>query len=508
MHNIICLLLFTGFLFSLSGCEKENAGLDHDINLPNEEIENKDIPKGYFEVVFSSPQSRVAVTGPDNRIRDLRYLLFSSTGAFVKEQRIVTPTNGTQTWPLAAVRDTLPIGSYRAVFLGNTEQTLFPYATSSNPVNYNPVLTGYKSGYSSGRIILPGAEFTDDTEYYMANVTFSNTSPNPSILLQRIIGMLNLHRNFVDAQTALNTLVNNIVTNVGYKNLIRSQVTNLLSGLIKDKLDLGIVGNAVYALLGGLDAVVNVLVGTLIEPVTDALYNLLLQQLVNQIGMALTGNMDQSGLLAALGVLLNPWATSEADAAIISINNFPKSVDFDLAVQDYFTGIEKFKYKFTGASVYDEKDILIKNFNGLFDIQKINVVKQGIIAGLVIDQLADGPWLLNGTFVDINDPTSFTNQTNRRFKSNYSLIDIGLKSYTLQTDGSHSLTLSVSLGSIPNLDGIVKGIPILGPILNTTINSLILDPLKTIIISTSINVPLLGISNLSVRGGWSIPAAY
>lgn len=509
-------IIFAALLTSLlaTGCGKDGFIVPTGEETPggsNEEngsTSGKPIPEGYFEVVFTADPTRAAVTGQDARIQDLRYLLFKSTGEFVSEKRIVTPASGTQTWPLATVRDTLPLGSYRAVFVGNGEKTLFPYATSSSPVNYNEVLTGYQSGYASGRIVLPNAEFGTNTEYYLANVIFSDTAANPYILLQRIIGMMNLHRNFVDAQTALNALVNNIVTQVGYRNIIRTQVANILPVLIKNKLDLGATGNLVYAILGGLDAVVNALVEALIEPVTDALYELLLEELVDQIGMALTGNTNQSGLLAFLGVLLNPWATSEADAAIVSINNFPKTVDFGLNVKDYFTGINKFKFKFTGSTVYDEKNILVKGFNGLFDIRKINVVKQGLVAGVIIDQTVDGPWLLNGTFVDINDPISYNVPANRRYKANYSFVDLGLKSYALQTDGPHSITLSVKLGDIPNLDGIIKGIPLLGPILNTTINTLIINPLRTITVTTPLNLPLLGVNNLTLSGGWSTPTAY
>lgn len=520
MKQFIYILIAASLYVLLYGCAKDDYADISGNGTENGGGENrpagKPIPEGYFEVIFSADPTRAAVTGPDARIQDLRYLLFTSTGAFVKEKRIVTPANGIQTWPLAAIRDTLPKGSYHAVFIGNSEKTLFPYATSSSPVNYNDVLTGYQSGYSSGRIILPNAEFSDNTEYYMANVTFSDTAPNPYILLQRIISMMNLHRNFVDAQTALNALVNNIVTQIGYKNIIRTQLQAILPGLVRTKLDKGLLGNVVYDVVGGLDAVVNAIVSALIvpDPVTgkaplvDALYDQLLQKLVDQIGMALTGNTDQAGLLAFLGVLLNPWATSEANAAIVSINNFPKSIDFDLNVQDYFTGINKFKFKFTDGTIYNEKDILVKGFHGLFDIRKINVVKQGILAGVIIDQTVDGPWLLNGTFIDINDPIAYTPAVNRRYKANYSFIDLGLKSYAQQTDGQHSLTLSILLSTLPNLDGILRGIPLLGPILNTTINTLIIQPVGTITVTTSVNLPLLGIENLTLSGGWSVPAAY
>lgn len=512
MKKFIYILAFALPLIWTAGCsddDMQTIGTETPSNDPQHPGgESQGIPEGYFEVVFSAQDSRAPVTGTDGRVRDVRYLLFKSTGEFVKERHLVAPTDPVSTWPLAAVRDTLPKGSYQAVFLGNVEKTLFPYPTTGNPQTYADVLAGYQSGYSSARILLPPAEFNSSSEYYMANVIFSDATPNPYILLQRIIGMLNLHRNFVDAQTALNALTANIFNNVKFKDQIRLQVQNTLGGLIFAVLDKGALNGVTYALIGGIDAVVAALTAALIEPVTDALYNLLVAQLVNQIGLALTGNADQSGLLAYLGVLLNPWATSQADSAIVTINEFPQSVDFNLNVKSTYTGQHKFKFKFTGTLPTDEKDILIKGFTGLYDVRRINVVKTGLVAGLLLDNIVDGPWLLNGTFIDINDPIQFTTPVNRRFKSNYSFIDLGLKSYEPQTQSPKPLSLTVNLGSISNLDGIVKGLPLLGPILNTTINTLILIPLRTVNITVPVNLPLLGVDNLKLSGGWDTPASY
>lgn len=470
-----------------------------------------ELPDGYFEVTFSAGDaaSRAAVTGPDGRVSRLRYLIYDGSGNFVKEKAVITSTTpGVPSWPLVAVKDTLKKGSYTAVFLANVDKGLFPYTPpgGGSPVTAE-VLTNYTGAMANARIVLPPAQFGSTTEYYWSKVAFSDTSPTPYILLQRIISLLNVHRNFVDAQTALNQLVNNIVINVGYKNLIRNQVQNILPGLLRGVLDKGILGNTIYAVVGGLDGAVNLLVGTLVEPVTDALYNILLQRLVDQIGMALTGNTNQQGLLAALGVLLNPWADSQAQSAIVTLRNFPKTMDFNLNVQDYFTGDQRFRFDFTSGTIYDEKDVLIRGFHGLFDVIKMNVAKQGIVPGLVFDQIVDGPLLLNGTFIDINDELQATVATNYRYKSNYSFIDLYLNSYTTQTDGPHSLSLSIQLGSVPGIDNLFSGIPLLGPILNLAANGL-LAPLKNITITVPVNLPLLGIDNLRLSGGWSPVTPY
>ena len=498
----IAALLFT-LLFT--NCDKD---LD-DVASPDQEKggdENAsaDIPDGYFVVDFNPGwgDTKAAITGPDTRIRNLRYLIYDSTGVFVKE-KVVLSTTGSTTWPLAAVRDTLRKGRYTAIFFGNADPNLFPVTTSTG-TTYPDILLNYKGQLTDARIALPNAEFTNTSEYYWAKVTFSDMSAAPYVLLQRIIGMFNLHRNFVDAQTALNQLVNNIVTQINYKNYIQTTVQGLLPGLIKPALNLGAVGNLVYDVVGGLDAAVNLVAGALLVPVTNALYDQLLQGLVNQVGMALTGNANQSGALAGLGVLLNPWQGNEANTAIVTIRNFPKTMDFSLNVKDYYTGDNRFRFTFTTGSTYDEKDILIRGLNGLFDVRRINVIKQGLVSGLLVDQIIDNSLLLNGAFIDITDPVQATIGSNFRYKANYSFVDLGLKSYAQQNDGNHSLTLSVQLGNIANLDGILAGIPLLGPVLNATVKGL----LKNITVSLPVNLPLLGADNLTLSGSWSTPVTY
>lgn len=506
------LISFILALFTLSCSqydnEPNNPGNGNNNTTGEGEQEEKLIPTGHFEVNFKAdPTTRAAITGSDGRIRDLRYIVFKSTGEFVKEKRIVTPASGTQTWPIAHFRDTLPKGSYRAVFVGNAEKTLFPYSTQSNPTNYNDVLSGYQSGYSSARIIMPNTEFTSTTEYYLSNVTFSDSSNNPYIILQRIISSTTLHRNLIDAQVGLNKLINNINVNAALKAGLRIQVGNTLTALIRAKLDLGDLGNAAYNVVGGLDGVVNALAATLLDPVTDALYTQLVQKLTTQLGIELAATGGGSGSTDALTILasvLNPWTISNATHAVVSINNFIKSVDFDLNVKENFTGIQKFKYKFTsGSNGYADKSIVIKNFGGLLDIRKVNVASNGIIAGIIIDNGVDGPYLLSGKFFDINDQMSLTTQANEKYTRNYNTLDVKLQTYALLSDQAHTVALSVQLSAVPGIDNLVKAIPLLAPIVSLPlINTLILAPLKTILVNANVNLPSLSLANLAITGGW------
>lgn len=490
------------------GCDKddmEQVLLSIDKETPLENDPQKHIQEGYFEVVFSPegiPHSRAAVSGNDSRVRSILYVIYKSTGEYVKEKTILQPTDATPVWPLVSLRDTLPKGEYSAVFLANMDKTQFPIQRTGG-TEYADILTNYKTTRTNARINLPGADFTNTSEFYYANTDFSDAAPHPSVLLQRIISMLNLRRVFVDSQTALNSLTNNIVTQIGYKNIIMTNVKGVMPGLLKKAMDKGAVGNAIYSAVGGLDAAVNLVTAALIQPVTDALYDLFLQQLVNEIGLTLSGNATQNGALGALGNLLNPWRSSDASYALVTIRDFPKTMDLDLNVTDTYSGDHRFRYSFTTTpgTTNSEKDILIRGFHGLFNIREIHVGRPGLISGLLIDDVIDGSLLLNGTFINITDPLQATMETNYRYLSEYSFVNLGLKSYTQQTDGNHSLTLSMTLSDIANLDGILGGIPILGTILNTTVRSLI----GNVVVSVPVNLPLLGVDNLSLSGSWKKP---
>lgn len=485
MRDSILFVVGFCFLTLFAGCDKEmDEVIEKEIvdAVPSEVA--SDIPDGYFEVVFvpQTGTTRAAVNGTDGRIRHLRYVVYKSTGEYVKEKIVLKTTDATPSWPLNALKDTLPKGQYTAVFLGNVEKTLFPVPVSGGGTTSSDVLLNYKSNLANARIALPNAEFSDTSEYYWAKVNFSDTSAQPAVLLQRIISVFKLHRNFVDAQTALDLLVNNVLNSVDndeYRTSIKTVLTSAVGSV---------------PLIGAL---LTPVVNALLTPVTAALRVVLKDLIVNQIAIALTGNADQNGTLSKLGILLNPWSQNNAGAAIVTIRNFPKTIDFNLAVQSYYTGDQRFRYAlYSSGGVHNEKDVHIKGLNTTYDVRKINVVGPGLITGVVVDQVID-TWLLTGMFVDVNDPVSTVASANRRYQADYSFVDLKLKSYT----GQNSFTLSVKLGNIANIDGILGGI--LG-----TLGSALLSPIKSLAITVPVKLPLLDISNMEVAGGWSVVTSY
>lgn len=95
---------------------------------------------------------------------------------------------------------------------------------------------------------------------------------------------------------------------------------------------------------------------------------------------------------------------------MVTINNFPSEIDFDRNVTDWYNdgGTVQLVYTLSDGDIENEKHISIKGFapGGVYDVQKIDVMKRGLIGGLVFDDIVEGGLLLDGTFVDILDPLS------------------------------------------------------------------------------------------------------
>ncbi len=549
-------------LLLVAGCEKEMydepyAGQGDVSGQGNNNTYNDQVPEGYFVARFIpstfSTTTRAAVNGQDSRVQHIRYIVYKSTGEFVKE-KVILSTAGPVEWPLPMVKDTLPYGEYKAVFLGNVESTLFPYKTEENGSDrYADVLSNYQTSYSDARITLPPAEFSDNTEYYWANVDFSDTNSNPSVLLQRIIGSVQMKRVLIDGRDALNMLLANVVAQINEGDLIQNTVEGVLTdsltavldrivgGVIETltplNYDIGLVGvldDLIEEVTGLVDALLNPLVQELLGPVVEILNDLLLQALVDQLASTLDANNDEHGLVAHLGEILNPWNVATARYAVVSIDDYPKAIDFDLDPIETYPDGQKFLYGFNTEDYAAERHITVQTFAGSYHINEIAVAGVGLVSGLVVDGLVDD-FLLTGALVDVDDPLQINgSEANRRYLSEYSLASLGTQQDLRDGPGSN-LTLTVSIGKIANVDGILGGIlgPVLGSVLGlvgdlvilleTTLswipivgnivealtdllglNDQMLTALKNLdlIITLPINISLLDIDQLSVSGSW------
>lgn len=349
-----------------------------------------------------------------------------------------------------------------------------------------------------------------------------------------------MKRVFIDAEDALNGLLANIVAQVNEGDLIQNTVDGILPGLIEDALNtvlgpiigdleenkpsflldpLNLVGGLIDAVTGLLDSLLNPLVDGLVGPIVTALNDLLLEELVKQLGVALTGNADKDGLITYLGVLLNPWNNATARYAVVSVENYPKSIDFDLNPVDVYSSAQ-LRYSFNTTDISQERHISLKTFAGSYQVNQIDIVGAGLVSGLVVDGAID-EFLLTGMLVNVDDPLAVNGTgSNRRYESSYAFLGLGTQNSSDVTD---QLVLELRIGDIANIDGILGGIvgPILGPVLGLVGGVLeilpivgdLLDGLEdslisaikdlTIRVELPLNVSLLDINNLRVSGGWS-----
>lgn len=487
---ILCIAFFLG------GCDKDDHFLDNEIS--NEAKENN-IPEGYFVVNFSSQVNAgktKSTSEKDDRISHLRYIVYKSTGEFVKERILLAPEDETPTWPMAMVNDTLPVGEYTAIFLGNVEKTLFPYTNSNSETEYSEVFINYQDNINDARIVLPNACFTPTTEYYWARTTFSDQNPYPTIILQRIISSLKVQRNFVDAQDALNMLLANVVAQMGYRDIIRNLLQELLPGFLTDTIrSIPLIGLLLELIVGGLDAVINALLSVLLEPLVDLLYQQLLKELINQLGITLVGNTNEEGLLGFLTDILNPWIEERASCAVVTVNNFPRSIDFDLNVCDTFQDGTMLKIELDDEAGNSGRHFVLKGFDSPYIISEIKIAREGILSGIIINGIIDD-FLLSGAFININDPLHLEighTDLNRRYQVNYSLLNLRIEDAGVS---NNSCMLNVKLGDIANIDNIISSIPLLGPLV-----SAILSPVKNIEIKLNLDLPLLELGNINAEGG-------
>ncbi len=484
-----------------------------------------EVPEGWFVATFTAgADTRTPINGTDTRIQHLRYMVFDADdGSFVKE-RIIPIDQGGQQWPMTGdvVTDVLPNGNYRAVFLGNVDPSLFDFDAPFE------LLTGYTGGYSAARIHMPPVEFTANTEYYMATAEFSNRTPSSNIILQRIISRLDLSRNAIDTKEGedyvLNMLVENIVANVIAGDVLQNTLEGLLSPLLGPILD------PVIALAGPVDGLLDALLQGLLGPILEFLYGALLDELLQNAGALLLANgSDDAGLLEILTPVLNPWGAIDFTQVVVTINDFPRSVNFDREVVDIFADERQFLFSIPAGSLFDQKIISVKGFadpDGIYDIRKVNVLKQGLIGGVVIDGIVDNNFLLNDMLIDIDDPFSeapgienVSHGINEWYRADYSLVDLGLQNY--DPVGDPVTNIEVNLGDILDLEdltALLTTLPVVGDVVALLLGVLDLPPfhlgsavLNTLLgdileinISVPIQLPLVGIDNLSVSGSWSI----
>lgn len=183
------------------------------------------VPDGYSLVVFPGQRggsTRAAVSGNDNRITHLQYLIYKkgvgeSVYTFYKRE-VVFNQGGDKIWPYKAITTVVPNSAgteYKFVFLGNVDKSLFAGQAEE-------LLANYENDYDNARIVLPGVEFDGSNMYYMGKGEFSVSDAvsnliQKNVLLQRIVSRVDVTKEpFADAPsgtTYQDAYINRIAAN-------------------------------------------------------------------------------------------------------------------------------------------------------------------------------------------------------------------------------------------------------------------------------------------------------
>lgn len=499
-------LLLAGILLFAAACDKiEETGTV--AGVPDSEVQPG---KGSFEVTFFPGEGHVdtrgAISGPSDRVQTLMYILYrkdaSGRYVYVKRETVFRPDNYSvpenHEWPLAAIHETLPDGDYRVVFLGNLDANLFEGQGQES------VLQNYMTYYDEARMVMPSKgplAFTDQNMYYFASADFNQNNTQVEILLQRIVTRHEFLREFVDANSALSQLVDNIAKDIREKQLTTEVVGGLLhSALLEPVTDaLGLSG-LLFA-----PQVVDALVGALTGDLIEALNQILLQELLTRLESSLKANDTDADLLG-LQNLLNPWAiSSSADVT----GYFTPSLNFDLqpiaaSSQAAVTWEGIPMQRTAGEELSSERYISMILLGGDNLIDKIDVKKEGLV-GPLVDGVVDDP-VLYGRLININNDLTYTAAPNVAYHTNYALLNLTLDNYGTSED-SEQLHLTAKLDSalvtrelLTNLLGDLLG-GLLGSLLTPLLNT-VTHVLDATTFALDVKLPDLSIQNIVVEGGW------
>lgn len=187
-HTILLNCLGAAFLLlAASACVDEQY-----TSVPVDGAAGSALAEGTFVVdyVVSDGKDSRAVIGDElaanKRIRSLLYLLYDSENMLVKE-RVIPNINEQTMWPLLratmtweqreALKDTLDANSsYTAVFIANTDKTLF----GDTDTQTYEVLAG-KENLSTLVLKLPQTPFADNNMYYFWSGAISYEKPDDAI---------------------------------------------------------------------------------------------------------------------------------------------------------------------------------------------------------------------------------------------------------------------------------------------------------------------------------------
>ena len=541
--NLGLAAFLTAGVMMFSGCSQDELLTEESVKEETGELNADGTFTATFIPSMYEPMTRAKVEGSSTAVQSLKYLIYKDNGAgqyfYYAEGNVfgadaTVDSSESHQWPYAGIQVDLPGGNYKVAFVGNANPKLF-----GEGCNELLSYTADESGkWEDVRLNMPDIPFSNNNMFYMDAVEVSTKNPVAQVCLERKVCKVQLWRETVasDNGQILTLLLENVLDHLNAEDpvtgLIGGQVGKALKRVFDDLL-----------VLPGHEGLVPALEDILLEPLIGGLTEAVRPVVVEKLAPMLDETLKMNSKDALLQKLTNPWAIAE-HGAVVTFTHVPNALDLEGKVASFYPEGTKYKY-----DLEQEQDGNFRyiDVTGLADaeeewtIGRVDILKKGLVGGLVVDQIIDSEWILDGSLIDTNtEGLAYTFGPNYKYKSVYGLATLNVKEKSVYSgDGTENLTVEINLGKIGNIRNILKGIingvtsseekpsgglldmvdgilsgllGTVGSILNGLLNVVGLDDLVEalvdaltevpITITLPINVNALGIETLEVTGTW------
>ncbi len=539
--NLGLAAFLTAGVMMFSGCSQDELLTEESVKEETGELNADGTFTATFIPSMYEPMTRAQVKGSSTAVQSLKYLIYKDNGAgqyfYYAEGNVfgadaTVGSSESYQWPcVGKVQVDLPGGNYKVAFVGNANPKLF-----GKDCNELLSYTADESGkWEDVRLNMPNIPFSDNNMFYMDAVEVSTKNPVAQVWLERKVCKVQLWRETVasDNGQILTLLLENVLDHLDAED----PVTGLIGGQVGDALKR--VFDDLLA-LPGHEGLVPALEEILLEPLIGGLTQAVRPVVVEKLVPLLDETLKMNSKDALLQELTNPWAITE-HGAVVTFTHLPKALDLDGKVTDLYPEGTKYKYDLEEDGNFRYIDVTgLADAETKWTIGRVDILKKGLVGGLVVDQIIDSEWFLDGSLIDTNkEGFAYTFGPNYKYKSVYGLATLNVKESVYSGDGTKNLTVEINLGKIANIHDILKGIingvtsseekpsdgllgsvggliggvlGTVGTILNGLLNLVRLDDLidalvdaltkVPITITLPINVNALGVDTLEVTGTW------
>ena len=511
--NLGLAAFLTAGVMMFSGCSQDELLTEESVKEETGELNADGTFTATFIPSMYEPMTRAKVEGSSTAVQSLKYLIYKDNGDgqyFYYTEGNVFGADATvkdsvkYQWPcVGKVQVDLPVGNYKVAFVGNANPKLF-----GKDCNELLTYTADESGkWKDVRLNMPNIPFSDNNMFYMDAVEVSAKNPVAQVWLERKVCKVQLWRETVasDNDTILTLLLENVLDHLHGDDA----VTSLIGGQIGDALKRGL--DKLLVIPGVGEGVVSALEDIVLDPLIGGLTEEVRPVVVDSLASLLDATLKMNDKDALLQQLTNPWAIAE-DGAVVTFRDVPKALDLDGNVTDCYLKEIKYKYDLKEDGNFRYIDVTwLADAETEWTIGRVDILKKGLVGGLVVDNLVESEWFLDGSLIDTNkEGFAYTFGPNYKYKSVYGLATLNVDESVYSGDGTEDLTVEINLGKIANLDGILGGIidgvtvPGLNDLLKLVVINALVDALTEvpITITLPINVNALGVDTLEVTGTW------